>query len=264
VFRSQKNAFFMSDITTPRILADAVRDLQRMGVLTDADLTSMQGDKPVYIHICGQHCTTYDGKQVRLEQHTAMVDFDQTICDEQVCLVQPLGEDGQAVADAYNEKYAKLTLHMVRIENNVLGLLLVLGVVAKTTAPSNISISLHMRKEESDLACFREALAYLQDKSKQEMIGAKAYTVAIDMGKMSHDKLCDLAHEFAQIMGYGVDGIPASATVDAGYPDWMDGTENWHEMSQKFDERVSAERRVDLLNQLENMLEVRVVGLLYS
>jgi len=254
----------MSGMTTPGQLANAVRGLQRMGVLTDADLTSMQGDKPVYIHICGQHCTTYDGKQVRLEQHTAIMDFDQTICDEQVCLVQPLGEDGQAVPDAYNEKYAKLTLHLVRIERNVLGLLLVLGVVAKTTAPSNISISLHVRKEVSDLACFREALAYLQDKSKQEMTGAKAYTVAIDMGKMSHENLCDLAHEFRQIMGYGVDGIPSTATVDAGYPDWMDGKENWHEMSQKFDERVSAERRVDLLNQLEHMLEVKVVGILDS
>jgi hypothetical protein len=52
--------------------------------------------------------------------------------------------------------------------------------------------------------------------------------------------------------------------VDAGYPDWMDGKESWHEMSQKFDERVSAERRVDLLNQLEHMLEVKVVGILDS
>ena len=240
-------------------LQTAVGSLLQHKLLNPTHFDAMLGDRPVHIFAKGRYATTADGVLVCILKHSAMVEFSNSFTDAQECVVQRCGQDGSLLAEAYREKYSQLTASLQPHEKNIIGLVIMLGVVPRSVAPVNISISTHIRAEVLDMHRVNYELAHLNDKTFDEMAGEKAYTIAIDMLRMPDADLRKLSDEFVQIYGYS---FPSSAVGAPGAHE--NGVANWASAAAKIKHSTSAANRARVLLALYAVVELRAVGFMVA
>jgi len=244
-------------------LQTAVGSLLQHKLLNPTHFDAMLGDRPVHIFAKGRYATTADGVLVCILKHSAMVYFSNSFTDAQECVVQRCGQDGSLLAEAYREKYSQLTASLQPHEKNIIGLVIMLGVVPRSVAPVNISISTHIRAEVLDMHRVNYELAHLNDKTFDEMAGEKAYTIAIDMLRMPEADLRKLSDEFVQIYGYS---FPIAFFSPSAKPAGTheNGVANWASAAAKIVHSTTAANRARVLLGLYAIVELRVVGFMVA